>query len=102
MAWKLENSHGKLECRALTGAVDISRPDRGIHQLQLNSAPIVGRTCAVEREKSSTAASATWPATLSDGYVRGDDLVATYQATDAWPFAPQIYWHADAGNSIGQ
>ena len=45
---------------------------------------------------------ARWPAKLSDAYVRGNDLVATYQATDAWPFAPQIYWRADTLQSVDE
>ena len=50
----------------------------------------------------SATSTAAWPAKLADAYVRGDDLVATFQATDDWPFAPQVYWRADTLESIDQ
>jgi hypothetical protein len=33
---------------------------------------------------------------VSDAYVRGSDVVASYQATNDWPYSPQIYWSADS------
>jgi hypothetical protein len=102
MAWKFDHPLGTLKCGALIGQLDVSQPHRGLHELRLESAALAGRICSVEREcDAQYGSSATmWPANLVDAYVRGNDLVATYQATDAWPFAPQIYWRADTLPSI--
>ena len=32
-----------------------------------------------------------WPLPIADVYVRGNDLVVTYQAVEAWPYSPQVY-----------
>jgi hypothetical protein len=37
----------------------------------------------------------SWPAPLAEAYVRANDLVAAYQQTPDWPFAPQLYWRAN-------
>jgi len=37
-----------------------------------------------------------WPLALADAYTRGDDLVATYQPTNVWPYSPQLYWRIDS------
>ena len=29
---------------------------------------------------------------VAESYVRGCDLVATYEPRDDWPYSPQIYW----------
>jgi hypothetical protein len=41
-----------------------------------------------------------WPAKLVDSYTRGNDMVTTYAGTDAWPFAPQIYWTFESENPL--
>jgi hypothetical protein len=102
MAWKFQNPLATLHSGTLTGQVDVTRPHLGLHQLHLESAALAGRICSVERDAPSNSAAAAWPAKLVEAYVRGDDLVATYQATDDWPFAPQVYWRADALPSIDQ
>ncbi len=89
-----------LNSGTLTGQVDVQCPQLGLHQLHLESAALAGRMCSVERDDPSNPSAAAWPATLLEAYVRGDDLVATYQATDDWPFAPQVYWRADRLPSI--
>jgi hypothetical protein len=97
MTWKFQSPLGTLECGALAGQVDVAQPQLGLHHIRCQSASLDGCICSVQRRPNAPSGSTTanWPAKLSDAYVRGSDLVATYQATDAWPFAPQIYWRAD-------
>jgi hypothetical protein len=35
-----------------------------------------------------------WPSPLAESYVRGDDLVASYEPIEDWPYSPQLYWRA--------
>jgi hypothetical protein len=100
MAWKFENSLATLRCGSLIGQVNVAEPHLGLHQLRLESSALAGRICSVERDAPTNSSANTWPAKLADAYVRGDDLVATYQATDDWPFAPQVYWRSDTLSSI--
>jgi hypothetical protein len=41
-----------------------------------------------------------WP--VADAYIRGADLVATYQPTTDWPFSPQVYWRIDRADAAEQ
>src|SRR4051794_6716645 len=37
---------------------------------------------------------AAWPLRAADVYIRGDDLVASYEPAADWPFSPQLYWQS--------
>jgi len=102
MSWKFHSPLGALQCGALQGQVDVARPQLGLHRLSLDLAALNGQICSIERDAESDASAAAWPAKLADAYVRGGDLVATYQATDDWPFAPQVYWRAEMPESMDE
>src|SRR4051812_48873600 len=40
-------------------------------------------------------ASPLWPLRTTEAYIRGHDLVASYEPAADWPFSPQLYWQAD-------
>jgi hypothetical protein len=100
MTWKLQTPLATLQCGPLRGQVDVARPQLGVHVLRRDDAPLDGIICRVERDATSDSSSNAWPAQLADAYVRGSDLIANYQATKKWPFAPQIYWQAAAPESM--
>ncbi len=43
---------------------------------------------------------ASWPLPVTEAYIRGNDLVASYQPSSDWPFSPQIYWRANGLQSV--
>jgi hypothetical protein len=98
--WKLDRNTGKLHSGPLSAHVDVSRPDLGLQQLRLNDRDLPGRLLAVERHTETQAQESAWPLPLADAYIRGHDLVATYQSTNDWPYSPQLYWSADPLQSV--
>jgi surface antigen len=94
--WSLHGTNGMLRDGALTAQVDIGHPPTGLHRLQLNRVALDGYLLSV-----SPGSAMNWPAEVGDAYVRGHDLVATYKPAGDWPYAPQIYWTAGAGETGG-
>jgi hypothetical protein len=83
-SWLLKAPRAELRAGALRGELDVSRPELGVSGLAINDVDL----------------NSLPPRQMADVYVRGDDLIAAYQPTEAWPYATQIYWQApDAGNS---
>lgn len=97
-SWLLRDSIGELKYGALSGRVDIARPDAGLQAVALKMNQSDCGLLKVFRTLESLSAddSALWPLPVADAYVRGNDLVATYQAVEAWPYSPQVYWRAGA------
>jgi hypothetical protein len=78
--------------------VNFDRPFVGI---QANSSAAAGcdfRFLSI----SSNEVGDAWPAKVVETYTRGNDTVVTYAGTDAWPFAPQIYWTGEADHANEQ
>jgi hypothetical protein len=82
----------------LQAQVDVRNPQHGFHGLHLHEQPMDGYLLGVTRADGGKAAQIkdAWPSQLAEAYVRGDDLVATYEPHADWPYAPQIYWSADS------
>lgn len=106
-SWTYHHPLGELRCASLTGHVDVSRPELGLQRIALRAQPLNAQLLCVRRHADSMAGQAStnaiasdWPLAVADAYVRGGDLVATYQPADAWPYAPQIYWRADRPESV--
>src|SRR5688572_27485433 len=93
--WTLERTIGALQVGALSARVDAFHPELGLQNLQLNGRNAAARLLSIHRDEED-AAECTWPLSLAEAYVRGNDLVASYQPSDDWPYAPQIYWSAKA------
>jgi hypothetical protein len=100
-SWSFTYPIGELRGAALTGRVDVSRPQQGLHTLRAASTAIGGSLLQLGWETDPAAhavagAAPAWPAKVSEAYVRGPDLVATYEQAADWLFAPQIYWRVGA------
>jgi hypothetical protein len=100
MAWKFDKPLATLQLGAFSARVDVSSPQFGLHNLHVESKSLEGCLLRVECEAPSTNARSHWPVNVVDVYVRGDDLVATFEASTFWPFAPQVYWRANTFRSI--
>jgi hypothetical protein len=98
-SWRLEGARGFLNAGQLSGRVDAWRPDLGMQETCVGGDDVVERWMCVSREDTqdratSNTISPTWPLPLAEAYVRGSDLVASYEAVSDWPYSPQIYWRA--------
>jgi hypothetical protein len=102
--WTLDGSIGRLRTDRISALVDVARPDLGFREVRVGECATVHDLLCVRRAilddtrttSKSTHAGNDWPLPVADAYARGVDLVASYQATEDWPYSPQIYWSADA------
>jgi hypothetical protein len=94
--WKFAHPIGEFVDGRWTGQIDIARPDLGLQKLRFDDTALAGELLAVAPTGMSS-----WPARLADAYVRGDDLVAAYEATADWPYASQLYWRAEPTDHDG-
>jgi hypothetical protein len=101
--WSLDGTTGTLDCGRLSGKLDVARPHVGLHQPAFDSDSSPCTFFGVRRTpeqlppevRAEHGDKSWWPLEVADSYVRGNDLVASYQPTEAWPYAPQIYWRAN-------
>jgi len=106
--WKLEGSSAKLNCGVLQATLDVSRPQVGLHLASFDYGRVPCNLLSLSRaaELDSIGLSGEeldnklWPLSLSEVYVRGNDLVASYSPATEWPYAPQLYWSANTLTSI--
>ena len=100
-SWNFDNSTAELRCGPLSGRVDVSHPELGLHQLALGAQSFEASLLCVRRcdEPTDDKTNRPRPWRVADAYVRGSDLVAAYQPSDDWPFSPQIYWQANAADT---
>jgi hypothetical protein len=109
--WSFEPPVASLRCGQLSGQVDVSRPDLGLSCAAFGMHPVQGALLQVQRRDESERATAVsnvsafrqlWPLAVAEAYVRGDDLIGSYQATRDWPYSPQIYWRANSLSSVSE
>ena len=109
-AWTLTGNVAELRCEKLSARVDAQRPYAGVHNVAIDGGPHpleLLRVYRSDRVNDHIAdpswvgdRKSPWPLPLVETYVRGTDLVASYQAEDAWPFFPQLYWRAGSLNAV--
>jgi hypothetical protein len=108
--WSIDKPRARFRCGSFDGIVDVSNPESGINSLTISASPLSGHILAV-RPSSKAAADSTQSERhtrdaadlrVADSYVRGCDLVATYEPRDAWPYTTQIYWSAPADEPADQ
>jgi len=99
--WKIiEDRFATLQTDGLTCQVDLRHPNRGLLDIKLAGKPLVGL--------APLQISATPPLSageqLEEAYVRGGDLVATYQQGPGRSARPQVYWrylnHREYGDAV--
>jgi hypothetical protein len=96
----LDGNVAVLSGAHLSGEVDASCPHVGMRLHGTDAPLLTARILGVDRcleEPSShviEGTAAAWPLRTAEFYVRGDDLVASYEPATDWPFSPQLYWQA--------
>jgi hypothetical protein len=98
--WQFDPPNASLRCGSVSGRVDVSRPQLGLHDLRVNSTAIPGALLSAawfadEETASAAHGPADWPMPVADAYVRGGDLVATFGRMPNSPYSPQIYWRVE-------
>jgi hypothetical protein len=91
--WHLDRHRALGSLGALSATIDLERPDWGLQLLRGDAAIVAGSLLAVSTNDNRPPTQTTqWPAKLTDAYVRGPDLVASYVGDANWPYSPQVYW----------
>ena len=92
--WKLRGNLAELNSGKLSARTDASRPNEGLQHVTFDGAKLATDLLCVYR--SDVIDNKSWPLPAAESYVRGRDLVASYHATNDWPFSPQLYWRANS------
>jgi hypothetical protein len=92
--WALRGNVAELRCGKLSGRIDALRPNAGLYDITWDGAAQSMNLLGAHR--SDNASEKSWPLPVAETYIRGNDLVAGYQAIDDWPFSPQLYWRANS------
>lgn len=90
VSWQLDGTTAQLQTPQLRATIDLLNPQAGLGRLVVRDESISGFVLGIA---PGTTAALT-KQELSETFVRGDDLVVTYAATDERPFSLQIYWRA--------
>lgn len=95
--WRLSAASAKLQSASLYGEVDLRSPDRGLFNLARRDQALTEHEILGVHLAANEAAGES----LSDGYERGGDLIATYEQTAARPMRVQVYWRAADAGALG-
>jgi hypothetical protein len=90
--WQVENHCASLCMERLSGSIDLSRPGNGITRLSIDGQPL--DSASLFQIAQGAAPLSTSDVAQVDHYVRGADLVATYEETDSRRLRAQLYWRA--------
>jgi hypothetical protein len=103
--WNLDKTIARSESDALATMVQLLRPDLGLTQIRVGLAGETwraGETTSVMRVCRGVGTPDA--AVISECYVRGADLIATYEASASRAVRSQIYWRmldADGEMAVG-
>jgi len=95
-SWTVEGTRAVLR-NGVGGRIDVAHPEDGLCSVTIDKHRLTGQLL---RTHSNGYDRFVWPLPVADSYVRGTDLVASYQPSADWPYSPQIYWRANALESI--
>ncbi len=90
--WRLEGTQAVLQTPQLSASIDLLKPQLGLNKLNLHGNSLSGFVLGV----SPGAETPLLLRDLTEVFVRGDDLVATYGETEERPFSLQVYWRVTA------
>ncbi|MBI2479001.1 MAG: hypothetical protein HYV60_10330 [Planctomycetia bacterium] len=97
--WQLDGTNVRLETSRLTGQLNLASPVHGLTELAGTLDPM-----RAFRADGAAIMQLTLPVNatlLTDAYVRGNDLVATYDESADRPCRTQVYWRMlDAAPSL--
>jgi len=94
----MHNERAILAFSNLISELDLVRPQRGLHDVACD-----GAKCGVERLFGIESTPSVDAESIVDRYIRGDDLVVSYAATEQRPVSLQLCWRAfNDGSSIGE
>jgi hypothetical protein len=102
--WNLTGTHAQLESPRLVVAFDLSHPEEGIGGVEVATHPHTTRIPLDARLLRVVSERANWRwEGVTEGYVRGADLIANYGPASAPALLPQIYWRwiSPTGHSVG-
>ncbi|MFV1964085.1 MAG: hypothetical protein ACC628_01585 [Pirellulaceae bacterium] len=97
--WYLDGTTAKLKTESLSASLQLLRPDFGLTELQvgLGTTSLFSIDAAALLQVRRGSGSPVGEQ-VSESYVRGADLVATYEASETNPVHPQIYWRELSGD----
>lgn len=91
--WRLDSTQATLSFQQLTAGIDLLNPRSGLSKLVYKDTAFAGSLLGVVAGTKGPLSTSD----LSDAFVRGNDLVATYAETNERPFSLQVYWRATIG-----
>lgn len=89
--WDLNGTVAHLDLGSVSATVDVQRPFAGIQSLVVRGQ---GMGSFRPLQVHFSLAPGKAPERITDAYVRGDDLVATFEQSPRRVFKSQIYWRA--------
>ncbi len=95
--WQLDGTRARLESPQLSCQLDIASPANGVTDLTI----VLGTTqpfCWSEAALMQLRLPNEKPV-LGDAYVRGNDLVATYDESAGYKCRTQLYWRFDSDDA---
>jgi hypothetical protein len=87
--WQLADSRASFSFGPLAGQVNLAKPEVGLQSIRVGGAAWTDASLLRVRLPSGQSAA---DAKLAESYVRGCDLVATYDPLPPFTLQPQIYW----------
>lgn len=94
--WHIAANKATCSSASWEASMDVTTPSQGVHwSVDANSKL---RTCLLGIEFKEAETHHAVP--LIDQYVRGDDVVATYETKDPLHLRPQIYWRFQASTGV--
>lgn len=92
--WRLDDNKARLESPQLTCQLDLALPAHGVTGLRVAPDSNQLRTC--NKVSILRLMVPSQDACLTDAYVRGNDLVATYAESSEYPCRLQVYWRFES------
>lgn len=86
--WQLHDRRATLRGPSFSATVDLANPASGWQQVLAQSCAIAGKFLSLRSPRGLFGEQER----LTETYVRGSDLIATYEERPERPLRPQVYW----------
>src|SRR5262245_8393400 len=94
--WELQPPRATLRTSKFTASLDLAQPSAGWLSVQAAGRAIAGKFLGLRHPRGLFGEQER----LTDSYVRGTDLIATYEERPERPLRPQVYWRALQGSEV--